>query len=154
MKIGIIVYSKTGNTLSVGERLTAELKGHEVELTSLKPTTEIKPDTKVVEFETLPDLGQYDVLILGAPVHAFSLCLPMKCYLDKVNALEGKKVLSFVTQHFKKAWMGGNRALKQMNNIAQSKGAIINKSAVIGWSRADREEIINNTINDFLSELN
>jgi len=51
MKIGIIVYSKTGNTYSVGMKLKDQLiqLGHDVEITRLNIENEKAP-----QFETLP----------------------------------------------------------------------------------------------------
>jgi flavodoxin len=75
MNIGMIVYSQTGNTLSVATKLKEKLSaaGHSVNFERLKVVGEVKPGTKDVQFETLPNAGQYDALVFGAPVEAFSL---------------------------------------------------------------------------------
>lgn len=144
MKIGIIVYSQTGNTFSVSEKLKAKLseKGHTANLERLILTADSNPEARIIHFQNLPDIGKYDNIIFAAPVQAFSLCPAMKKYLSNLGSLEGKAISLLVTQGFPAPWLGGNHAIRQMKRFCQSKGANIVDSAIVNWMRKDREQLI------------
>jgi len=152
MNIGIIVYSRTGNTHSVALKLEEKLAaaGHAVTLERIE-VGEVTPG-KPVQFKTLPDAGPYDALIFGAPVHGFSLCQPMAGYLKQVASLQGKKVACLVTQAFPYPWLGGNRAIRQMKQICESKGATVCGSGIVNWMNKRREQQIVEVV-DRLSKL-
>ena len=86
MNIGIIVYSKTGNTLSVAERIKDSLtqRGCQVSLEHFSAETEGTHPNKIVHLTAAPDPAGYDLLIFGAPVQAFSLDPAMKHYLSEI----------------------------------------------------------------------
>ena len=88
MNIGIIVYSQTGNTLSVAERLKEALssKGH----TSSIERVEIVAESLHPKLKAAPDTVPYDALVLASPVHAFTLAPAMKAYLAQLPELSGK----------------------------------------------------------------
>lgn len=150
MKIGIIVYSQTGNTYSVVSKLKEKL-GNSATVLRLETVGEVKPSKiKIKEF---PKVDKYGVLILAAPVQAFSLCIPMLTYLNGLDSLKNKKVGLVVTQGFPYAWMGGNRAIRQMINICKLKGATIIGTGIVNWLSKKREDMINTVIDDFSSLL-
>ena len=66
MNIGIILYSETGNTYSVSQKLKEKLvkAGHSVNIERLKVIGKVKPGTKDIKFEMLPDIEPYDALVL------------------------------------------------------------------------------------------
>ena len=142
--IGIIVYSHTGNTLSVAQNLQEELKrkGHDCDLFQLQIEGDDKPGRKHYDFVSLPELGVYDSLIFASPVHGFSLATPMESYFRSLVTLQGKLVSLFVTHHFAFAWLGGNRALSQMRTHVATRGSIVGESGVINWSNSKREQEI------------
>lgn len=141
MRIGIIVYSKTGNTLQVAERIATALtqKGEHVELQRFTAETESAQSNRPVRLSALPDPNGYDALIIGAPVQAFSLDPAMTMYLKQIGALQKVQTLCFITQHFKKAWMGGNRAMKQLLEQLKEKGAPATATGVVNWTSEQRE---------------
>jgi len=141
MNIGIIVYSKTGNTLQVAERITTALmqKGDHVELQRFTAEMESAQSNRPVRLSALPDPNGYDALIIGAPVQAFSLDPAMTMYLKQIGALQKVTTLCFITQHFKKAWMGGNRAMKQLLEQLKVKGVFATATGVVNWSSEQRE---------------
>lgn len=143
MKIGIIVYSKTGNTLAVAERIREKLtgNGHLVTLEHFSAETLPQSNTPV-RLTAMPEPNGYDALILGAPVQAFSLDPAMSMYLAQTGAIQPVPTLCFVTQHFKKPWMGGNRAMKQLLTQLQKKGISAEPIGVVNWSSEQREEQI------------
>jgi flavorubredoxin len=154
MNIGMIIYSQTGNTHSVAIKLEEKLAaaGHSVGMERLKVVGEYRPGTRKVRFETLPNVGQYDALVFGAPVEAFSLSPVMKSYLTQVASLQDKKVACLVTQFFPFRWLGGNRAVRQMKRICESKGAAVCGSGIVNWSRSRRDQQIAE-VTDRLSRL-
>jgi len=141
MKIGIIVYSKTGNTLQVAERISASLnkEGLQAEVHRFSAETENAQSKKPVRLTVQPDPGGYDAVIFGAPVQAFSLDPAMSMYLNQIGALKNTPTLCFVTQHFKKAWMGGNHAMKQLLAQLKEKGITATAMGVVNWSSDQRE---------------
>lgn len=136
MNIGLIVYSQTGNTLSVAERLKEALAraGHTVAVERV----EAEPG-QPLKLKTAPDPRKYDAVLFGSPVHAFSLAPAMRAYLAQVPALEGKRVAGFVTQGLPFAWLGGNRALRQLRRACEAKGGTFCRSGLVTWSRKSRE---------------
>ena len=148
MNIGIIVHSQTGNTHSVAVKLQEKLSaaGHAVTLERLQVAGAIKPGTRDIPFETLPDTGRYDMLVFGAPVNAFSLSPVMKSYLNQVTAVRGKGVSLLVTQQFPYAWMGGHRAINQMRAACEAKGAVVLERGIVNWSRKERDQQIREVV--------
>jgi flavorubredoxin len=148
MKIGIIIHSHTGNTNLVAEKLREKLleNGHEVALERLRIVGGWRQGIKDIQFESLPDTGQYDTLVLGSPVEAFSLSPVMKSYLTHIALLQGKKTACLVTQHFPYPWLGGNRAVRTMEKACRSKGAVICGTAIINWSSRRRGQQITDSV--------
>ena len=153
MRIGIILYSYSGNSLSVGERLKTALliKGHEVSIERVKALDEDPQSTKPIILTEIPNISRYDQIILGAPVKKFSLNPIMKEYINKLPDLHDKTFSCFVTEHFPKAWMGGNHAIKQMKRAIHNKNGVITKTGVVNWSNKMREEQISEIIDRFSS---
>jgi len=154
MNIAIILYSETGNTYSVSQKLKEKLvkAGHSVNIERLKVIGKVKPGTKDIKFETFPDTDSYDALVFGSPVQAFSLSSAMTSYLSQIKSLQDKKVAFLVTQFFPFPWLGGNRAIGQMKKICESKGATVCGIAVVNWSKPSREKQITEIV-EKLSKL-
>ncbi|MBC7220624.1 flavodoxin family protein [Candidatus Bipolaricaulota bacterium] len=144
MDIGIVVHSQTGHTHSVAEKLREKLAtaGHTVTLERLEAEGEVRPGVKDVRLKSVPNVEAYDAIVFGSPVHGFALALAMQAYLRQVPSLAGKRAACFVTQSFPFAWMGGDRALRQMTRACQAKGATICGVGVVNWSRRSREQQI------------
>lgn len=144
MKIGIVIYSHTGNTLSVGERLKEVLtgRGYSVYLERVTTIDGNSDHKNIVKLNQIPGIGAYDHVIIGAPVQAFSLSPVMKAYLSQLTEANGKSFACFVTQHFKKPWMGGNQAVKQMIRLISQKRGKVTDTGVVNWSNKAREEQI------------
>ncbi len=149
MKVGIIVYSHTGNTWSVAQKLEDALKkaGHSVNMEKVVPVNSNPNSGGPVQLKTAPDVSSYDAIIFASPVQAFSLAPVMKVYLSQISDLTNKKVYCFVTQHLKKAWMGGNHAIKQITSACKEKGTDMKSSGMIHWSATTRETQIDELVN-------
>jgi len=154
MKVGIVVYSQTGNTLSVATKLKEKLAaaGHSVALEQVKLVAERKPGSREFQLGPLPDVTPYDVLVFGAAVEAFSLSPVMTKCLGQIGSLEKKNVICLITQAFPFAWLGGSRAARQMRTLCEAKGAAVRGSAVVNWMGAGLDRRIANSV-DKLSKL-
>jgi flavodoxin len=154
MNIGIVLYSETGNTYSVSQKLKEKLvqAGHSVNMERLKVIGIVRPGAKDIKFESLPDVEPYDALVFGSPVQAFSLSSAMTTYLSQIKSLKGKNAALLVTQFFPFPWLGGNRAIGQMKKICESKGANVYGTAVVNWSKPNREKQITEMV-EKLSKL-
>jgi flavodoxin len=155
MKIGIIVHSHTGNTLSVGERIKEEWerKGASVKVERVKAVNEEPAEAEKTELAETPDVSSYDVVVFGAPVRAFSLSPVMKKYMNQIDSLAGKEVYCFVTQQLKTPVLGGSHSIKQMKQLCAVKGQRVTKSGIINWSNKKREEMIESLVKDFTGEM-
>lgn len=134
MDIGIIVYSQTGNTLSVAEKLRDALaaKGHAVKIDRVTAEGEVGPGEPFT-LTSKPDPGKYEALVFAAPVMAFTLNPAMKAYLGQIPSIEGKKAACLVTQQLPAGWMGGNRAIRFISRALKDKGADVCCSVIVHW---------------------
>jgi flavodoxin len=137
MKIGIMVYSQTGHTLSVATKLQEALSaaGHEVHLEPVRPGATDAP------LETVPEVAPYDALVFATPVRGGTPAPPMASCLEQIPSLEGKRVACLVTGVFPAGW-GRNQTLAQMAETCTSKGATMcGSSSVWWWSLRRRKQI-------------
>jgi len=141
MNVGIMVYSYTGNTLSVALKLQEALtaKGHEATIERIVPV-ESKPQVKgKTALQNAPDVAPYDALVFASPVYGFALAPVMLLYLSQISSLAGKKVACFVTMNFSMKWLGGNRSVRQITAACKEKGADVLKSGIVSWQGKGRE---------------
>ena len=152
MKTGIIVYSKTGNTLSVATKLMQKMitDGHTVQLEQITAIHDVPTGNTPIQLKDMPDIQTYDNLIFAAPVQAFSLCQVMNQYLTQLPSLQGKSISCFVTQQLPFPWLGGNHAIKQMKNICQSKGSTVRKTGIVNWSSKKKEDMISALLQEMI----
>ena len=149
MNIGIFVNSKTGNTLSVAEKLRDKLValGHHVVLEKVIPSNESEVNIDRIVISNPPSTQGYDMLVFAAPVNGFGLAFVMQAYLRGLPSLEGKRLAGFVTEAFPFPWMGGNQALKGMEKLVNAKGGSLSATGVVNWrSPGKREVLISQTI--------
>ena len=145
MRKGIIVYSKTGNTLGVAQRLAEKINSEVMEV----KVENDDPNILVPVLTQTPDVCTYSHLVFAAPVHGFNLSKAMHTYLNQLPDLTGKTVDLFITHFFPFAWMGGNRALRQMKMIVEGKHAIVNQMTSINWKSKKRESDIYQMIENY-----
>ncbi|MFZ7134533.1 MAG: flavodoxin family protein [Eubacteriales bacterium] len=149
MNVGIIVYSYTGNTLSVAQKLEHALngRGHSTNIVMVEALKNDPRSSDPIKLKSNPDVSPYDIIVFASPVQAFSLARIMKLYLSQVSDLSDKKVYCFVTQRLKKRWLGGNHAVNQIKSACKEKGSDILLSGIVNWSSDSREEQIEDIIN-------
>ena len=153
MKIGIVVYSQTGNTLSVASKLYEELKkeGNKVSLIRVEAKRNIKQNT--FEIIKTPNVEEYDIIVFASFVEAFRLNPVMKKYLENIETLKNKNIFVFITQMLPYTWLGGNQTLKQMVNICRQKEGNIIGSGIINWKNKLRDEKTHDLIDKIVSQL-
>jgi flavorubredoxin len=154
-KVAVIVHSQTGNTFSVAQKLRDKLleKGINADLKRFFAEENEMEYIKNIRDKSLPDASDYDIIVFGAPVNAFTLSMLMKAYLAQQKSLTGKKVLCFVTMAFPRPWLGGNRAIAKMKKICGSKGAVVNDTGIVNWNNPKREEMISEITARFCDEI-
>ncbi|MFX1380717.1 MAG: flavodoxin family protein [Promethearchaeota archaeon] len=103
VKILVVYYSLTGNTKFIAETISKSLNS---DILELKPVKELKADSgtkyfwggyqatmkikpKLESYDTKP--LDYDLIILGSPVWAWTFSPPIRSFLAKYD-LRGKKV--------------------------------------------------------------
>lgn len=155
MNIGILVYSQTGHTLEVAEKLSEKLtsRGDSVSIEKIEPEGEVSPGMKSVSFTSKPDPSPYDAVVFASPVQAFSLAVPMKYYLAQIPRLEGKKIALLVTKQLPGRWTGGNRAIRQMARFCEEKGGYVLRSEIVFWSSKEREKDIEEAVDTLTAAL-
>jgi len=151
MNIGIIVYSKTGNTRTVADRLKEKLEaaGHDVAIDPVVPEEDSEPG-KTIRFSAAPDITPYEAIVFASPVQGFALSSFMKAYLVQIGPLKDKTTAGFVTKRLKGAWTGARSALRFMKKAVESKGATLAATGFIVWSSDERERMIGETIDKIL----
>lgn len=125
MKVGIIVYSQSGHTAEFARAITDHLReaGIEYDVELLRPHGIPKPWTGKIEFRRIPELDDYDIIMIGAPVWAFNASKVIRKYLNSIKPIKGKKALPFVTHGLPAKSLGANRALSQMATELEELGA-------------------------------
>lgn len=155
MNIGIIVYSQTGHTLSVAERLARQLReqGHAASLQQLQVVAGSSKPAQDVRIAEMPDLNGYQALVLCSPVHGFGLAPAMKTYLAQVRLASGLPVALLLTQQFPYPWMGGKQAMGQFRQACQQHGAVVRGEMIVNWSSSRREQQIGDGVSSLASLL-
>ncbi len=155
MKIGLIVYSQTGNTLAVAMRLQDKLRsaGHESTIERLAPVGAERLELADAVPVSQPDILSYDALILAAPVQGAALAPAMTAALRKFPPLQGRRVVCYLTEFFPFNWMGGSRAIRQLTQIVAHLGGQLAGTGIIHWSSRQREQQITELVARFAAML-
>jgi len=151
MNICIFVHSLTGNTLAVAERIEQRLtgQGHAVRMHRLLPIGQ--EDTNVADIQRIQLQDSVcadgcEAIIFGCPVRGFSVSPVMEKCFSLIGSLEGQRVACFVTQSFPYAWMGGNRAIRQMMERCAQKGCDVCATGIVNWKNQRREQLIEGVV--------
>lgn len=156
MKIGIIVYSGTGHTFSVTEKLNEKFLSLGYEscikmITTKNPLTDTS-NINSIELDSCPRVEEYDVLVFAAPVMAFAACPVIAKYLLQPLRLNNKKIFLFVTKALPFKTFGGNNAISKMKKLCIKNGGEVIDSEIIPWTK-NREKNINELIERFSKEI-
>lgn len=150
MKIGIVVYSQTGNTYKVANLLAERLKKEEQDAILEQVTIVGEPPSNPndVKLDNIPDVKKYDLIVFGAPVQAFNLAMVMKAYLKQLPELKDKKVACFITKQLSLKWLGGTQAVNKIAKLCETKGASIICREMVVWTAKYREQSINTCLDN------
>jgi flavodoxin len=154
MNTSIIVYSRTGHTLSVVGRLQQRLSadGHEVTLERLEIAGPVDLSAERAELKTRPAIEGYDLLVFASPVNGGRMSAAMNSCLEQVPSLRGKKVVLLLT-HFFFPGRGANQTIEQMKAVCESKGAIVCSSASVRWTSLRRRRQISGAVDSLSDSL-
>lgn len=144
MQVGVIVYSHTGHTWAVADRLSERLRsmGHECALERIESENPVYPGAKGIRSGT-PLLGsEYDLVVFSCPVRGGLPAPPMETYLSHVGSLAGTRVACLVTGFFPVASWGRDQALARLRDVCESKGATVCGSSSVGWFSLRRRKRI------------
>jgi flavodoxin len=108
MKIGIVYYSRTGNTKQAAKMLEEKLKGKNAEVNLIEIEHVKRPGfftagRASMKQQELPikntdfDMGKYDVIIAGSPTWAGRPSPFITIFMNKAENIKGKKVAVFGT---------------------------------------------------------
>ena len=139
----IIVYSKTGNTLSVAKRLQEVTN---VSIEEVHATTD-DPNTTLVTLTTIPDVRLHHHIVFGSPVHGFMPPKITQAYLQALPDLQGKTFDLFVTHYFPWAAFGGNQTLRAIKKIIEAKHGEVRHMISINWTSKKRAKTIEHLVN-------
>ncbi|TVQ23602.1 MAG: hypothetical protein EA383_13710 [Spirochaetaceae bacterium] len=142
MNIGIAVYSETGNTREVAERIRRELEnaGHEAEL------LEITTAAGRRELAEIPSVEPYDTLCIGGPVHHLTVAKPVKLFLEAIPSLQNKKVAFFVTQGQPLSALGGSQAMAFLKRAIHEHSGSPIRAGIVHVSRKSKESEIRRVV--------
>ena len=155
MKIGIIIHSQSGVTAKVARTLGTTLtdKGYDVDTQLLRTTGKVAPRSTSFELKNVPDVADYDILLLAGPVWAFSASPVIMKYLNQLGRLTGKKVLCFVTKALPFQWTGGSQAIKKMEGALSLSDAEILPGEIIFASTVRNEADLKPVIDRIVAAL-
>lgn len=107
-KVLVVYYSKSGNTKAIAKMIQARTGGDIYEIETVRAYTRERPaaaDIPKEERETVnlpelkgnpPDLGDYDLIIIGSPIWWYTLATPVMTFLRDTD-FSGKEVTGFYT---------------------------------------------------------
>lgn len=156
MKVGVVVYSETGNTLFVAQKIVERLNnsGNQAVLERILTIGKPNPaDRSEVHYDRLPFLEGYDAFVFGSPVHGFQIATAMAKFIPQAKHIKGKRAIGFVTEKFPFPWMGGTRSLSQLESLLRSGGAISSIAGVVNWSGENRKELIQEVVDNAVRQL-
>lgn len=144
MNIGIIIHSKSGNTLYIAKEIELELKEkHSVEIVQLKESYPIE----------VPEVAQFDALIFGSSVESLGIEAHMKRVMKKLPTLNGKMVFNFTNQFFPFSILGGFQARNKMRKIVKKKGGNLQGEAIIHWLPSKKKSTDTQTMLDEIKQI-
>lgn len=108
MRIGVIYYSRTGNTKLVAEKLREKLKNKKinVELVEIQHTKKpgfFKAGYAAIKQKELPitnidfNIEKYDLLLIGSPIWVGKPAPFVKTFINKAENTKDKKAMVFLT---------------------------------------------------------
>ena len=135
MKIGIFVHSQSGHTSTLGLAIVHKLreKGHDVDIELLRSAKRARPFMRHVELVNVPEIVEYDVVVLGAPVWFLHPSPLLLSFIDEIPHLKNKKALCFVTTVLPGRFSCGKAVLGKLNSKLDALGATVLQGEPYCW---------------------
>jgi flavorubredoxin len=142
----LVVYDSVyGNTEKVAKALAVGLKSGEVEVDVVK--------VDAVKFD---ELGDFDLLCVGSPVHGWNASKPVKEFLERlksVQGLSGKKAFAFDTKMKSRlAGSAGGKIERKLKDLGLTI-AKPSESAIVRGREGPLEESAEETFKQIGAEL-
>lgn len=147
MKLGIIVYSESGHTLSVVNKIEESLIQNHVEVKKMILNFTVEKGTRMLVQP--PKLESCEAYIIASPIQGFQLAKPMSDYLVQNPLPKDAKIGILLTEYFKVMFLGGNYSLKQAKATIDVSSHKLVVEKVIHWSSKKREEQIKEAVRLF-----
>ncbi|GAA5818305.1 MAG: flavodoxin [Methanobrevibacter sp. CfCl-M3] len=152
MKILIMYYSRTGNTEIVAKTLSSQLFGDLTKIKDYKERNGFKSritsaidafrESKTKIFPEEMDLTDYDLICVGTPVWTANPSPAIVTAIDTYD-FKGKDIILFATMKN----IGGNKAIRRMEEKFQARGARILSSFTIKTQDKNSSQITGETLN-------
>ena len=163
MKIGILFYSKSGNTKQIADRIKqqAEKKKHDVDLVEVNPEEEpgfFKASFSAIRQKPLPiqndtfDVSSYDLLFIGCPIWVGKPAPLIKTMIQKTTGFNNTKASVFITCGGGEK--PGSKAVDLIKSDLQEKQAmVLDETLIVHMDRKGkiRKEIP--SVEDFVSTV-
>lgn len=134
MKIKMIVYSYTHNTLHLIQAWAKQMNQHTLEIASIHAYDE-DPNAKTITLSEKPNVEGVDHLVFATCVRGFALAPIMEAYLKQIPDLRGQACTLVLTQYFPfEAW-GGRQAMKQFKQLVEAKSGVVKDTFIYSRSR-------------------
>ena len=154
MNAGMVLFSHMGHTRQLGEALQQELEeaGHTVDLIVLETQEPFNLGADLTAIKPVPVVHDYDVLLLGSPVHGGRISAPMRAFIAEVDSLTGMPCVLFVTHFFRQSW-GADQSLAEFTEKCREKGMRILKTCAVRWFSLQRKKNIQNAVQETVEAL-
>ena len=159
MKVAIVFYSFSGNTkraaMFLQERFTN--RGVQCTMVDLRPEKEEKSFFKqsvqaFLKKEVLLEkrnkiVSEYDFIIFGSPVWAFTIAPALRSFLDNIVGFKKQKVACFLTYG---SGLGKDKALSELERQIKGKGGHLLFSRNLKGSETKFNSYLNDQFNSLL----
>jgi menaquinone-dependent protoporphyrinogen IX oxidase len=154
MEIGVVVYSHTGHTAKLAERLVPRLEalGWGVTVLPLAPAAEFSMNVERTPLASLPEIAPFDVVVVGTPVHGGRMSAPVRTFLGQSPLLAGKPVAFLLTHFFPRQW-GAVQTIDEMAVLCDDAGATVLDSADVAWLGLGRRRRMDRAAADLAEKL-
>jgi NAD(P)H dehydrogenase (quinone) len=156
MNVAIVIYSKTGTTFNIAQKISLLLTNAKIscDIIRLETNDVLRPRLKSVSISTKVNLDSYDIVIFGTPVWAFTAAPVLPAFLKSKPDLKGKKVLNYITMGLPFNFMGGNSAQTLVDTLTAECGAtVINKGGIINQPSMHNAEKTNAFVKSIFDKI-
>jgi len=151
MNILLAYYSKTGNTQRIAEKIQKTLKSTgKVDLFRIEMVKEysnklmhLNPRINLdcvfrrkPEIKPLKSIKDYDALIIGCPIWAFTNAPPVNTFIEKLEKVKDKRAVVFVS-----SGMGRENFTKRVKEKLEEKGMKVVKTLSLKLDQIDEKQL-------------